>query len=64
MMNITILSSITGTMLDGSLVEVSLAKPVDRHKYNQHLSNVVSPYQSCGYKPNYYAAVAALSATR
>ena len=55
------LLSFTGSMLDGSMVEVSLAKPVDRDTYQKspRFCRVVSPYQSWGYIPLDYAAAAA-----
>lgn len=59
-------------MLDGSLVEVSLAKPVDRDTYQKspRFCRVVSPYQSTaaaatttwGYIPLEYAHYAAAAA--
>lgn len=56
--------NITGSMLDGSLVEVSLAKPVDRDTYQKspRFCRVVSPYQSWGYIPLEYAHYAAAAA--
>ena len=53
-----------GSMLDGSLVEVSLAKPVDRDTYQKspRFCRVVSPYQSWGYIPLEYAHYAAAAA--
>ena len=55
------LLSCIGSMLDWSMVEVSLAKPVDRNTYQKgpQFCHVVSPYQSWGYIPLDFAIAAA-----
>ena len=64
MIILIVMLSTTGSMLDGSLVEVSSAKPVDRDTYQKspRFCHVVSPYQSWGYIPLEYARYAAAAA--